>query len=158
MRNLSEQHRDCALLIAAVNRNLNSNILKFMQPFSKLFEFLQFNSKPTINFAVLTYYKPAEPAKRCPTNNPVIAMLKKVFLMVLNKLFFETSLKAHHRLGTFFDPHFKRFEFLPVSTDKELVFKTRLLSDMDNWVLKYMEQVAADVQGSQDFAPPQKKS
>ena len=93
MRNLSEPHRDRALLIAAVNRNLSSEILKFMQPFSKLFEVLQFNSKPTINFAVLTYYKAAEPAKRCPTNNPVIATLKKVFLMVLNKSFFETSLK-----------------------------------------------------------------
>ena len=67
------------------------------------------------------------------------------------------SLKADHWLGTFLDPHFKRFEFLPVSTDEELVFKTRLLSNIDNWVLKHMEQVAANVQGSQDFAPPQKR-
>ena len=74
--------------------------------------------------------------------------------MVLNKSFFETSLKAHHWLGTLLDPHFKRFEFPPVSTDEELVCKTRLLSDIDNWVLKHMEQVAADVQDSQDFAPP----
>ena len=69
MRILSEPQRDRALLIASVNRNLNSEILKFMQPFSKLFEVLQFNSKPTINFAVLTYYKAAELAKRCPTDN-----------------------------------------------------------------------------------------
>ena len=77
--------------------------------------------------------------------------------MVLNKSFFETSLKTHHWLGTFLNPHFKRFEFLPVSTDEELVFKTRLLSDIDNWVLKHMEQVAANIQDSQDFAPPQKR-
>ena len=132
MRILSEPHRDRALLIASVNRNLNSEILQFMQPFSKLFEILEFNSKPTINFAVFTYYKTAELAKRCPTDNPIIATLKKEFLMVLNQLFFETSLKAHHWLGTFLDPHFKRFEFLPVSTEEELVFKTRLLSDIDN--------------------------
>ena len=77
--------------------------------------------------------------------------------MVLNKLFFETSSKAHYWLGTFLDPHFKHFEFLPVSTEEELVFKTRLLSDIDNWVLKRMEQVAADGKDSQDFAPPQKR-
>ena len=77
--------------------------------------------------------------------------------MVLNKAFFEMSLKAHHWLVTFLDPHFKRFEFLPVCANEELVFKTRLCSDIDNWVLKHMEQVAADVQDSQDFAPPQKK-
>ena len=118
---------------------------------------MQFNLKPTINFAVLTYYKAAKLVKRCPTDNPVIATLKKEFLMVLNKSFFETSLKAHHWLGTFLDPHFKRFELLPVRTDKELVFKIRLLSDIDNWVLKHMEQVAADLQDSQDFAPPQKR-
>ena len=52
--------------------------------------------------------------------------------MVLNKSFFETSLKARQWLGTFLNPHFKRFEFLPVSTDEELVFKTRSLSDIDN--------------------------
>ena len=33
MRIFSEPLRDCALLIASVNRNLNSEILKFMQPF-----------------------------------------------------------------------------------------------------------------------------
>ena len=110
---LSEPHRDRALLIASVNRNLNSEILQFMQPFSKLFEILQFNSKPTINFAVLTYYKTAELAKRCLTDNPVIAMLKKEFLMVLNKSFFETSLKARHWLGTFLDHYFKVLNFCP---------------------------------------------
>ena len=94
MKILSESQRDRALLIASVNRSLNSEILKFMQPFSKLFEVLQFDSKPTINFAVLTYYKAAALAKRCPTDNPVIATLKKEFLMVLNKFFFETSLKS----------------------------------------------------------------
>ena len=132
IRILFEPHRDRALLIASVNRHLNSEILKFMQPFSKLFEILQFDSKPTINFAVLTYYKAAELAKKCPIDNLVIATLKKEFLMVLNKSFFETSLKAHHWLGTFLDPYFKRFEFLPVSTDEKLVFKTRLLLDIDN--------------------------
>ena len=91
MRILSEPHRDHALLIALVNQNLNSEILKFMQPFSKLFEVLQLNSKPTINFVVLTYYKAAELAKRCPMDNPVIATLKKEFLIVLNQSF----LKCH---------------------------------------------------------------
>ena len=113
IRILSEPQRDRAVLIASVNQNLNSEIIQFMQPFSKLFEILQFNSKPTINFAVLTYYKTAELAKRCPTDNPVIATLKKEFLMVLNKSFFETSLKAHHWLGMFLDHYFKVLNFCP---------------------------------------------
>ena len=85
MRIFSEPHRDRALLIALLNQNLNFEILKFMQPFSKLFEVLQFNSKRTIKFAVLTYCKAAKLSKRCPTDNPVITTLKKEFLMVLNQ-------------------------------------------------------------------------
>ena len=37
------------------------------------------------------------------------------------------------------------------------MLKKRLLSGIDNWLLKHMEQVAADVQEIQDFAPPQKR-
>ena len=53
VRILSEPHRDRAILIASVNRKLNAEILDFMEPFRKLFETLQNNTKPTINFAVL---------------------------------------------------------------------------------------------------------
>ena len=67
MHILSEPHRDRTLLVASVNRRLNAAILKFMIPFRKLFEVLQFNSKPTINFAVLVYYKAVELTKPCPT-------------------------------------------------------------------------------------------
>ena len=157
MRILSDPHRNRALLIASVNRNLNSEILKFMQPFCKLFEVLQFNSKPTINFAILTYYKAAELAKRCPTDNPVIATLRKEFLMVLNKSFFETSLKAHHWLRTFLDPHFKRFYFCPSMQTKNWCLRQDYFQIETSWVLEHIEQVAADIQGSQDFAPPQKR-
>ena len=78
MRILSEPHRDRTLLIASVNRNLNSEILKFMQPLSELFEVLQFNSKPRINFAVLTYYKAAELAKNAQRIILLMKRLKKI--------------------------------------------------------------------------------
>ena len=63
---LSEPHRDRALLVASVNQRSNAAILKFMITFQKLFELLQFYSKPTINFAVLVYYKAVDLTKPCP--------------------------------------------------------------------------------------------
>ena len=54
IRILSEPHRDRAMLVISVSRRLNAKILMFLRPFSKLFQVLQFNSKPIINFAVLT--------------------------------------------------------------------------------------------------------
>ena len=56
-----------------------------MQPFRKLFEVLQFNSKPTINFAVLTYYKADALAKPCVGDNPIVATLKKEFTLLLDR-------------------------------------------------------------------------
>jgi len=144
MHILSEPHRDRALLVASVNRRLNAAVLKFMEPFRKLFEVLQFNSKPTINFAVLVYYKAAELTELCPNNDdPAIATLKKEFRQLLDKAFFADSLKAHHWLATFLDPHYKRFEFLPTGTREEIVFKKRLLTDVEKWIMQHMEKAAA---------------
>ena len=92
-----------------------------MQPFRKLLEVLQFNSKPTTNFAVLTYYKAAAQAKPRVGN----ATLKKESRLLLDRLFFAASLKAHHWLATFLDPHFKRFEFLPITTVLGMKFRSK---------------------------------
>jgi len=127
MRILSEPHRDRAMLIASVNRKLNADLLSFMEPFGKLFQVLQFNSKPTINFAVLTYYKAISLAQPLPGDTPVISNLKEEFIALMDRSFFEASLKAHHWLGTFLNPDFKRFEFLPTETRDDLAFKTTLL-------------------------------
>ena len=69
MHILSGPHRDRALLVASINRRLNAALLKFTISFRKLFEVLQFNSKPTINFAVLVYYKAVELTKTCPNRD-----------------------------------------------------------------------------------------
>ena len=119
VRILSGPHRDRALLIASVNRTLNADILQFMQPFRKLFEVLQFNSKPTINFAVLTYYKAAALAKLCVGDNPIIATLKKEFTLLLDRLFFAASLKA--RLKAFFVLRKQKRNKLPTTTTTTLV-------------------------------------
>ena len=129
-----------------------------MQPFRKLFEVLQFNSKPTINFAVLTYYTAAALAKPCVGDNPIVATFKKEFTLLLDRSFFVASLKAHHWLATFLDPYFKRFEFLPIITGDEISFKKTLLSDVDKWALQNMAEVAAKVPQTKESNPPQKES
>ena len=129
-----------------------------MQPFRKLFEVLQFNSKPTINFAVLTYYKAAALAKPCVGDNPIVATLKKEFTLLLDRSFFAASLKAHHWLATFLDPHFKRFEFQPIITGDEISFKKTLLSDVDKWALQNMAEVAAKVPQTEESNPPEKRA
>jgi len=139
MRILSEPHRDRAMLIASVNRKLNADLLSFMEPFGKLFQVLQFSSKPTINFAVLTYYKAISLAQPLPDDTPVISNLKEEFIALMDRSFFEASLKAHQWLGSFLDPDFKRFEFLPAETRGDLAFKTTLLQDIDKWALEHME-------------------
>lgn len=53
VRILSEPHRDRMQLIASVNRRMNAEILQFMKPFGDIFDVMQFNSKPTIGYAVL---------------------------------------------------------------------------------------------------------
>ena len=91
MHILSEQHRDRALLVASVNRRLKTAISKFMIPLRKLFEVLQFKSKPTINFAVLVYYEAVELTKPCPnSDDPAIAKLKKEFRLLLDKVYLQT--------------------------------------------------------------------
>ena len=129
-----------------------------MQPFRKLFEILQFNSKPTINFAVLTYYKAAALAKPCVGDNPIVATLKKEFTLLLDRSFFAASLNAHHWLATFLDPHFKRFEFLPIITGDNISFKKTLLSDVDKWALQNMPEVAAKVPQTEESNLPEKRA
>ena len=120
---------------------------------------LQFNSKPTINFAVLVYYKAVELTKPCPnSDDTAIAKLKKEFRLLLDKVYFADSLKAHHWLATFLDPHYKRFEFLPTGTRDEITFKRRLLTDIDKWVPQQMERSVSIVSENQEFESFQKRA
>ena len=50
------------------------------------------------------------------------------------------SLRAHHWLATLLDPDFKRFQFLPCQNVEDNSFKRRLLRDIDDWALEYMER------------------
>ena len=153
MHILSERHRDRTLLVASVNRRLNVAILKFIILFRKLFEVLQFNSKATINFTFLVYYKAVELTKPCPNrDDPAIAKLKKEFR------FFADSLKAHYWLATFLDPHHKRFDFLPTATRDEIAFKRRLLTYIDKWVMQQMERTVSIVSENQELESLEKKA
>ena len=139
VRILSEPHRDRAMLIASVNRKLNAEILDFMEPFRKLFETLQHNTKPTINFAVLTYYKATALSQRSTNDSPVISTLKDEFRSLMDEKYYG-SLRAHHWLATFLDPDFKRFQFLPCQNIEDNNFKRQLLRDIDDWALEHMER------------------
>ena len=136
---LSEPHRDRAMLIAWVNRQLNAEILNYMEPFRKLFETLQYNTKPTINFAVLTYYKAMVLSQRSTNDSPVISTLKDEFRSLMDEKYYG-SLKAHHWLATFLHPDFIGFRFLPCQSVEDNCFKQRLLRDIDDWALEHMER------------------
>ena len=136
VRILSEPHRDRAMLIGSVNRKLNAEILNFMEPFRKLFETLQYNTKPTINFAVLTYYKAMVLSQRSTNDSPVISTLKDEFRSLMDEKYYG-SLKAHHWL---LHPDFKGFRFLPCQSVEDNCFKRWLLHDVDDWALEHMEK------------------
>ena len=69
IRNLSEPHRDRAMLVTSVTRRLNTEILMFLRLFGKLFQVLLFNSKPTLNFAMI------HTTKRLNLTNRAIAII-----------------------------------------------------------------------------------
>ena len=98
---------------------------------------------------MLTYCKAFEPAQPSLSDHSVIATLKKEFQQLMDKSFFESSLKAHHWLATFLDPLYKHFEFLPTTSHKEISFKSRLLSDVEKWSLQHMEKVARTILADQ---------
>jgi len=58
----------------------------------------------------------------------------------MDKSSFEVSLKDHHWLATFLDPHYKRFEFLPICTGEKLYFRTRMLSGVAKWIVERKEK------------------
>ena len=93
VRILSGPHRDRAMLIVSVNCKLNAEILDFMEPFRKLFETLQYNAKPTINCAVLTYYKAMALSQWSASDSPVIPNLKDEFRSLMDEKYYG-SLKA----------------------------------------------------------------
>jgi len=45
-------------------------------------------------------------------------------------------------MGTFFDPSFKHFDFIPQATSDEAHFKRNLLKDIDEWMVAEMKVVA----------------
>ena len=158
IRILSEPHRDRAMLVTSVSRRLSAEILMFLRPFGKLFQVLQFNSKPTINFSVLTYYKAFELAQPCRSDHSVIATLIKEFQQLMDKSFFESSLNAHHWFATFLDPLYRHFEILRDTTREEVSFKSRLFSDVEKWSLQHMEKVAGKTPADQSSEPLEKRT
>jgi hypothetical protein len=135
---LAEPHRDKAHLVTAVSRTINSTILYFMEPYRKIFEVLQYAEKPTINFAVLCYYKAIALAAPSGADSVAVRSLKKILIQKLDTKFFD-SLKAHHWVATFLDPAFRDMNFIPSGTLAERRFKIDLLDDIcDVWIIPYM--------------------
>ena len=158
MRILAEPHRDRAILVASVNRRLNENLLGFLKPFGNLFKALQFNSKPTIQYVVLTYYKAVDLAQPLESDSKEIGILKTQFRDIVDRTLFE-SLKAHHWLATFLDPDFKKFDFVPDRSRSDILFKSRLLSDIDKWIIQHMEHATQYASASlHRGSPPQRRA
>ena len=68
-------------------------------------------------------------------------------------------MKAHHWLATFLDPDFKKFDFVPDRSRSDILFKSRLLSDIDKWIIQHLEHATQYASASlHRGSPPQRRA
>ena len=154
-------------LLAAVDKDLNKQILDVTEVFNLVFENLQYSTHPTINFVVPSYYKHSAMAAYDDLDRLEIATLKKNIHSLLDEKFY-SSITQFHWIATVFDPGFKSFAFLPNSTLLDKKFKRDQLKDLPEW-LKTLAQTngeateplspvtEASFSDAETEEPPQKK-
>ena len=127
-------------LLSAVNLDLNRSVSILYKTFSLVFKKFEASDSPTINLVIPCYYKLHGLLKRIPGDEQPILVLKQCIMDGLNKKFYGSN-KAIQWLGTFLDPSFRSFSFMPKSSTSDLEFKERTINDVDKWVLKQICQL-----------------
>ena len=120
-------------LLAAVDKDLNEQILDVTKVFNFVFENLQYSTHPTINLVIPSYYKLSTMAAHDDSDSLEIATLKKNIHSLLDAKLY-SSIKQFHWIATNFDPGFKSFSFLPDATPADRKFKRNLLKDLPEWL------------------------
>ena len=126
-----------------------------------MFENLQYNTRPTINLVIPSYYKLSAMATHEDQDSLEIATLKQNIHSLLDEKLY-SSITQFHWIATIFDPGFKSLSFLPDSTPADRKFKRDLLKDLPGWHgLRYshrptVEQYSQRLQ-SQNPLPRQKQ-
>ena len=129
--------RNRLYLLSAVNLDLNRSVSILYKTFSLVFKKLEASDSPTINLEIPCYYKLHSLLKRIPGDEQPILVLKHCIMDGLNNKFYG-SIKAIHWLGTFLDPSFRSFSFMPKSSTSDLEFKEKTIN---KWVLEQICQL-----------------
>ena len=120
-------------LLAAVDKELNEQIRDVTKVFNGVFENLQYNTRPTINLVIPSYYKLSAMATHEDQDSLEIATLKQNIHSLLDERLY-SSITQFHWIATIFDPGFKSLSFLPDSTPADRKFKRDLLKDLPGWL------------------------
>ena len=120
-------------LLAAVDNELNEQIRDVTEVFNGVFENLQYNTRPTINLVIPSYYKLSAMATHEDQDSLEIATLKQNIHSLLDERLY-SSITQFHWIATIFDPGFKSLSFLPDSTPADRKFKRDLLKDLPGWL------------------------
>ena len=150
-------------LLAAVDKELNEQIRDVTEVFNCVFENLQYNTRPTINLVIPSYYKLSAMATHEDLDSLEIATLKQNIHSLLDKKLY-SSITQFHWIATIFDPGFKSLSFLPNSTPADRKFKRDLLKDLPGWIetLAHTNSgttspVSESIAEAETEEPPQKK-
>ena len=120
-------------LLAAVDKELNEQIRDVTEVFNGVFENLQYNTRPTINLVIPSYYKLSAMATHEDQDSLEIATLKQNIHSLLDEKLY-SSITQFHWIATIFYPGFKSLSFLPDSTPADRKFKRDLLKDLPGWI------------------------
>ena len=126
-------------LLAVVDKDLNKQILDVKKVFNKVFENLQYSTRPTITLLVPSYNKISIMVAHEDFDSLEIATLEKNIHSLLDEKFYR-SITQLHWIATVFDPGFKSFSFLPDSTPADKKFKQDLLKDLPGWLETLADQ------------------
>ena len=132
--------RNRLYLLSAINLDLNRSVSILYKTFRLVFKKLVASNSPTINLVIPCYYNLHSLLKRIPGDEQPILVLKQCIMDGLNNKFYG-SIKAIHWLGTFLDPSFRSFSFMPKISTSDLEFKERTINDVDKWVLEQICQL-----------------
>ena len=149
-------------LLAAVDKELNEKIRDVTEVLNCVFENLQFNTRPTINLVIPSYYKLSAMPIHEDLDSLEIATLKQNIHSLLDEKLY-SSITQFHWIATIFDPAFKSLSFLPDSTPADRKFKRNLLKNLPGW-LETLAQTSSEtasplplITDAETEEPPQKK-
>lgn len=131
--------KDKLELIGNVSRSLNREIMELTSTVRAIFESMEKANDVTLQLVVPSYYLLSSKFISSPRDSRTIRTFRKYLKQYLDDKFW-SSIRAFHWIATFLDPTFKQLEFLPQRTADDILFKRKLVLDLDTWLLAEMKR------------------